>query len=94
MPGDDCFVLGYPKNIDAGLDLPLWKRASIASEPSIDHGGLPRLLIDTATRKGMSGAPIVAISNGYNVPIGGKGIEDSVFGRVESFVGILLWTHG
>lgn len=88
VPGDDCFVLGYPKDIDAGFHLPLWKRASIASEPSIDHGGLPRLLIDTATRPGMSGAPVIAVSNGWHVPIGGEGVQDGVFGRVESFVGI------
>lgn len=87
-PGDDCFVLGYPKNLDAGFHLPLWKRASIASEPSIDHGGLPKLLIDAATRQGMSGAPVIAVSNGYHVPIDGKGVQDGVLGRVKSFVGI------
>jgi len=88
LPGSDCFVLGYPKGLDGGFDLPLWKRASIASEPSYDHGGLPRLLIDTATREGMSGAPVVAVSNGYHVPIGGTGFKDSVIGRVESFIGV------
>lgn len=95
VPGDDCFVLGYPKGIDGGFHLPLWKRASLASEPSIDHANLPRLLVDTATRNGMSGAPVVAVSNGYNVPEGIEnraaepfGIKDAVFGRVESFVGI------
>lgn len=87
VPGGDCFVLGYPKGVDAGFHLPLWKRASIASEPSLDHAGLPRLLIDTATRLGMSGAPVVAVSNGWNVPRGG-GIGDAVFGRVETFVGV------
>jgi hypothetical protein len=40
------------KGLTAGFDLLLWKRASIASEPSIDHGGLPLLLTDTTTRKG------------------------------------------
>lgn len=87
VPGDECFVLGYPGGFSGGFDLPLWKRASIASEPSLDLDGLPKLLVDTATRSGMSGAPVVAISNGWHVPIGGK-IQDGVWGRVEKFVGI------
>ncbi|MGJ0452839.1 MAG: trypsin-like peptidase domain-containing protein [Methylocystis sp.] len=86
-PGDDCFVLGYPGGYSGGFHFPLWKRASIASEPSIDLDSLPKLLVDTATRKGMSGAPVVAISNGWHVPKG-KDINDAVFGRVEKFIGI------
>jgi len=35
-PGDEVFVLGYPLNVTGGLNYPLWKRASIASEPSED----------------------------------------------------------
>jgi len=87
MPGDRCFVLGYPKGLDGGFHLPLWKGASIASEPSIDHSGLPRILIDTATRPGMSGAPVIAVSNGYHVPLRGT-MNDAVFGRVEAFLGV------
>lgn len=45
-------------NISGGLNYPLWKRASIASEPSEDLDGLPKYLIDTASQKGMSGAPV------------------------------------
>ncbi|WP_156353041.1 MULTISPECIES: hypothetical protein [unclassified Sphingomonas] len=56
-PRDEIFVLGYPLNISGGVNYPLWKRASIASEPSEDINGLPKYLIDTASRKGMSGAP-------------------------------------
>jgi hypothetical protein len=38
--------------------------------------------------RGGGGAPVIAVSNGCNVPIGGKGIQDAIFRRVESFVGI------
>ena len=58
------FVLGYPKGISGGRGFPIWKRASIATEPDIQHDGLPKLLVDTATREGMSGAPVVAIADG------------------------------
>src|SRR5262249_54395452 len=54
----DCFVLGFPKNLSHGEILPIWKRASVATEPDIPHDNLPVFLIDTATREGMSGAPV------------------------------------
>jgi hypothetical protein len=55
--GDEAFVLGYPLGLEGGPNLPIWKRASIATEPHHDLGGLPKVLVDTATRKGMSGRP-------------------------------------
>ena len=38
---------------------PIWKKASIASEPNIDIQQMPYFFIDTATRSGMSGSPVV-----------------------------------
>ncbi len=64
-PGDEIFILGYPINISGGLNYPIWKRGSIASEPSEDLDGLPKYLIDSATRKGMSGAPVFFRSHSY-----------------------------
>jgi hypothetical protein len=58
--GQDVFILGYPLNIRAGGAFPVWKRASIASEPEIDLDSLPQVLVDTATYKGMSGSPVIA----------------------------------
>jgi hypothetical protein len=60
----DVFILGYPKGINGGRGFPIWKRASLATEPAIQHDGLPKILVDTATREGMSGAPVVAIADG------------------------------
>lgn len=54
----EVFVLGYPKFIDCH-GLPIWKRGSIATEPGHDVDGLPKLLIDTATMRGMSGSPVI-----------------------------------
>jgi hypothetical protein len=61
--GEDVFVIGFPKGVTGGGLLPIWKRASVASEPNLDRDGLPSFLIDTATREGMSGAPVIARSN-------------------------------
>jgi hypothetical protein len=66
--GMDAFVLGYPKGLTADGKLPIWKRASIASEPTIpqlDDTRPPRFLIDTATREGMSGGPVFVRHTGY-----------------------------
>jgi hypothetical protein len=56
---EDIFILGYPFGMDGGGGLPIWKRGSIASEPSIDIEGLPMLYVDTASRSGMSGSPVI-----------------------------------
>lgn len=56
--GGDAFVVGHPTTMDL-QGTPLWKRASIASEPEIDVDGLPLILIDSLTSRGMSGSPVV-----------------------------------
>ncbi|MBC7777011.1 MAG: trypsin-like peptidase domain-containing protein [Phycisphaerae bacterium] len=57
--GNDVFVLGFPFGLTGGGALPIWKRASIASEPVINIDNLPRMYIDTASRPGMSGSPVL-----------------------------------
>jgi Trypsin-like peptidase domain len=60
-PGIEMFVLGYPLGLSGGeLALPIWKRATLATEPSAPQRGGPHFLIDTATREGMSGSPVFA----------------------------------
>jgi Trypsin-like peptidase domain len=54
----DVFVLGYPFGVEPP-GYPVWKRGSIASEPELVRLGPPYLLIDTASRPGMSGAPVI-----------------------------------
>jgi len=56
--GNDLFILGYPYGIGPG-GLPVWKRGSLASEPDIADPSRPFTLIDTASRPGMSGSPII-----------------------------------
>jgi hypothetical protein len=85
--GDDAFVLGYPLGLEGGPKLPIWKRASIATEPHYDLDQLPKILIDTATRQGMSGAPVIAVRRGLVQPRGTTGLDKSIFGTVETFLG-------
>ena len=57
--GESVFVLGYPFGLTGSFSLPIWKAASIATEPAIDINDLPCFYVDTATRQGMSGSPVV-----------------------------------
>lgn len=61
-PGDDLFVLGYPRGVSDFSMRPIWKRATVASDPYSGWEGQPCFLIDCASRQGMSGAPVVAYS--------------------------------
>lgn len=56
--GGDLFIIGYPMK-DQALQLPVWKRASLSSEPAIPSEIQPYWLVDTASRSGMSGSPVV-----------------------------------
>lgn len=63
--GSDVFIVGFPKGLSES-GLPIWKRGSLASEPGLfaDLPGRRRVLVDSATREGLSGAPVVARSMG------------------------------
>ena len=75
LAGDDAYVVGFPEGFTGGGCLPIWKRATIASEPSVSlQKGTP-ILLDTATRNGMSGSPVFAKSTGLII---GESIEDEV----------------
>jgi hypothetical protein len=84
---DDAFVIGYPFSDVTYLQLPIWKRASIASEPDVNVDQLPKLLIDTATRSGLSGSPVVMQRIGIHGMTGPILTDDVVFGRIRTFLG-------
>lgn len=55
---EEIYIIGFPFRRIGG-SLPIWKKASVASEPSVDLNGMPCYYADTATRSGMSGSPVV-----------------------------------
>lgn len=81
---DDVFILGYPMGVGVQR-LPIWKRASVASEPDIDVDGFPKLLVDTASAKGMSGSPVIRRATAGQTDDGSYSMFD---GPVSRFVGI------
>lgn len=87
LVGMECFVVGYPLGLKGRVSTPIWKRGSIATEPELDHDKLPLVLIDTATRQGMSGSPVIIRHHGVHSPTGDIA-DDTVFGTVENILGI------
>jgi len=88
--GKEVFVLGYPfGQLAIRLSpLPIWKRASIATELAYLVEELPMFLVDTATRMGMSGSPVVFILGEfqqflgvYSGRIGAEDLGDVQLGR-------------
>jgi hypothetical protein len=84
--GQDVFILGYPlKIMKTGL-FPVWKRGSIATEYNLDIDGLPCFLVDTATKEGMSGSPVIARSFGSYVNMAGSRLFST--NPVDEFLGV------
>lgn len=70
-PGDELFVLGYPRGItDYSLE-PIWKRATVASDPQSGWNKESKFIIDCASREGMSGAPVISFSKTGRIQVGG-----------------------
>ncbi len=87
-PSMEAFVIGYPRGMSGGGNFPIWKRATIATEPDLDLDDLPRFYIDTATREGMSGSPVYAQEVGYWLPEGVTDPSEACIGKGRRFVGV------
>lgn len=85
---DDVFILGYPFDITGGKELPIWKRGTISTEPIIDIDNLPKFLIDTATRSGMSGSPVIMERIGLHGLSGQKLTGQEIIGKIRKFAGV------
>lgn len=89
-PGQEVFIVGFPLGLIAGqpAPLPIWKRGTIASEPDVPIDGMAKLLIDTATRKGMSGSFVIAQHTGIHSPSGNLADPNSWIGSGRKILGI------
>lgn len=84
--GMEAFVLGFPVKMFTDI-IPIWKRATIASEYDFNVNNMHQFLIDTATYSGMSGAPVILRSRSYR---DNKGNVSSVISHniPTKFIGI------
>ena len=82
-------IIGFPFGVTYGGALAVWVQGFVASEPDFDFGDLPRFLIDSRTRPGQSGSPVIHFnqSGTYTGVGGGLAIGGGV---VEDFVGVYL----
>jgi hypothetical protein len=82
--GMDVFVVGFPFGTAVG-DLPIWKRGSIASEPELTPAAQLHIFVDTASRPGMSGSPVIRRSWLHHLMA-----DDSMtFGKIVTrFIGV------
>ncbi len=86
-PADPVSVIGFPFGQTAGGSYGVWATGFIASEPAINFDNLPVQLIDSRTRPGQSGSPVIAHRNGGMVALddGSSVLHDVPIAR---FVGI------
>lgn len=85
----DVFIIGFPIGLIPDAPFPVWKRGSIASDPTYDPHGLPKIYVDSATRKGMSGSVVVAkhiIIGPYKLRDGTE--KKSVYSVHEDVIGV------
>jgi hypothetical protein len=84
---DPLNIVGFPFGITGGGALGVWVRGFIATEPELDWNDLPCFLIDSRTRSGQSGSPVIAYSPGGWVSLadGGTALAS---GPREQFVGV------
>jgi len=87
----DAFIVGYPLGLIAKAPIPVWKRATIATEPAYEPDDMPKIYVDTATRKGMSGSVVVArhivVMRSYTKKDGSES-EPMLYSTVNTVLGI------
>lgn len=93
---DDVYILWFPYNLKGAGNFPLWKKWTIATEPDFSIDGLPKMLIDTASRPWMSGSPVIYRRRGiHNLWEDGMMKDDSIIWEIQGFVwiysGRILW---
>mgnify|MGYP001162076480 CR=1 FL=1 len=80
-------IVGFPFGTAYGGAMATWVQGFVATEWQIDYGNLPRFLVDSRTREGQSGSPVIF----YNVGGGFTDLQGNTVlgsGVVEQFVGV------
>lgn len=81
----EIYIIGFPFGKQTGY-VPIWKKASVASEPELEVEELPYFFADTATRSGMSGSPVILYKDRPAVLISEK--EEKISRHWTKFIGI------
>ena len=85
-PSSDVSIIGFPEGMSASGITAIWKTGSIASEPELDIEGEEFFSIDANTRKGMSGAPVIA--RRFGTPLMKDGSNAVYSNTVDRMLGV------
>jgi len=86
-PCERLSIIGFPLGIISYTTLGIWVQGFVATQTQVNHGGLPCFLIDSRTRHGQSGAPVIFYSgNGNYTSV--LGMKTMSAGSVCDFVGV------
>ncbi len=80
-------IVGFPFGRTGGGAFGIWVQGTVATEPAVDFDGLPCFLVDSRTRQGQSGSPVLIYNAGGMVPMSDGGV--AMFGGpVERLIGV------
>ncbi|MEQ6438284.1 hypothetical protein V8Z74_25250 [Comamonas sp. w2-DMI] len=89
---EELFIPGYPQNVHDMHVQPVWKRATIASSVQMKWNRQKKFLVDSASKSGMSGAPVL-----YYNPRGSISMHGTTFqlgGEVSILAGVYVGRVG
>jgi hypothetical protein len=64
-------IVGFPFGLTVAGFFAIWVRGTIATEFEVDYNDLPMFLIDSRTRKGQSGSPVIFYTREGLFPVAG-----------------------
>lgn len=89
---EELFIPGYPKNVHDMYTQPVWKRATIASSVQMGWNRQKKFLVDSASKEGMSGAPVLYYNPQGKVSMHGSTMQLS--GEVSILAGVYVGRVG
>jgi len=84
-PSDRVSVVGFPFGRSTGGGMAIWVTGFVASEQELPE---PKFLIDSRTRPGQSGSPVIAQHNNGCTYIADDGTTKMIMGTITQFIGI------
>jgi Trypsin-like peptidase domain len=85
-PSNPVSIIGFPFGLSSSGRLAIWTQGTIASEIDFDFEDLPCFLVDSRTRSGQSGAPVLLYRVGSY--LGEDGGVNLGSGEIETFAGV------
>lgn len=84
--GDLVSIIGFPFGRTGGGAAGIWVQGWVATEPGFDFNMLPCFLVDSRTRQGQSGSPVILYRKGVYTTDDGSVMASTK--PVERFVGV------